>query len=45
MKNVINVCVIFCLALFVTGCATDTLKAPCDNHGNFCGKKIKINQW
>ena len=45
MKNLINVCVILGLVLLVTGCATDVMKAPCDNQGHFCGPEIKINQW
>jgi hypothetical protein len=45
MKNVINFCVLISLALFVSSCATDVMKAPCDQQGHFCGRKIKINQW
>lgn len=45
MKNFINIFVFACLVLFVSGCATDAMKAPCDQQGNFCGRKIKINQW
>lgn len=45
MKNLINVCVMLSLVLFIAGCATDSMKAPCDNQGHFCGRKIKINQW
>lgn len=45
MKNIFNMCVLMCLVLFVSGCATDAMKAPCDNQGHFCGRKIKINQW
>ena len=45
MKNLINMFVLMSLALFVSGCATDAMKAPCDQQGHFCGRKIKINQW
>ena len=45
MKNIIQMFVIIGLILSVSGCATDAMKAPCDNQGHFCGKKIKINQW
>ncbi len=31
--------------LGLQGCATDGLTAPCDNYGNHCDPKIKINQW
>lgn len=34
------------IALLITGCAPyQSLKAPCDQYGNLCGPKIKINQW
>ena len=45
MKKIINVCVMIGLLMTITGCATDAMKAPCDNKGHFCGRKIKINQW
>ena len=45
MKKIINVCVMVSLILTLTGCAIDAMKAPCDNQGHFCGRKIKINQW
>jgi hypothetical protein len=45
MKKIINLCVLMSLALFISGCAIDAMKAPCDQQGHFCGRKIKINQW
>jgi hypothetical protein len=33
------------LASVLTGCAHDSLKAPCNNYASFCGKKTKINHW
>lgn len=45
MKNLINMCVMLGLVIFIAGCATDAMKAPCDNQDHFCGQKIKINQW
>jgi predicted small lipoprotein YifL len=45
MKTLINMFVILSLFFSITGCATDPMKAPCDNQGYFCGHKIKINQW
>jgi hypothetical protein len=45
MKNLINMCVVMSLLMALAGCATEVMKAPCDNHGHFCGRKIKINQW
>lgn len=45
MKNLINMCVLISLILFVSSCATEAMKAPCDQQGHFCGRKIKINQW
>lgn len=32
---------VFCLAL--TACASESLKAPCDELGHFCGTKTSIN--
>jgi len=31
--------------MFLTACVSQPLKAPCDEHANFCGTKTKINQW
>ena len=31
--------------LGLQGCAQNVLSAPCDNYGNHCDPKIKINQW
>jgi hypothetical protein len=45
MNKIIRVCVMVGLLLTLAGCATDAVKAPCDNQGHFCGPKIKINQW
>jgi hypothetical protein len=33
------------LTLFLTGCATKPLQAPCDANATFCGTKTKINTW
>lgn len=45
MKNIINKSAVTWLMLLLVGCASDVMKAPCDNHGHYCGPKIKINQW
>ena len=45
MKTIIKMCVVMGLLMTLAGCATDSMKAPCDHQGSFCGKKIKINQW
>lgn len=45
MKYLINICAMFGLVFFITSCATDVMKAPCDNQGHFCGRKTKINHW
>lgn len=37
--------VLVCLSILVTACAIDPQKSPCDYYGQYCGKKIKINQW
>ncbi|HSW69153.1 MAG TPA: hypothetical protein VLI69_03200 [Gammaproteobacteria bacterium] len=38
--------VVLCVLLSVlTGCASQGLKAPCDQYASFCGKKTKINHW
>jgi len=33
------------LSLLLTACASDPLKAPCNEHASFCGTKTKINHW
>lgn len=33
------------VSLLLQACASDTLRAPCDNYGRNCDPKIKINQW
>lgn len=45
MKKVINLFVLISMVFFISSCATDVMKAPCDQQGHFCGRKIKINQW
>jgi hypothetical protein len=45
MKTIIKFFVVLNIALLLTGCAADVMKAPCDQQGHFCGRKIKINQW
>jgi hypothetical protein len=45
MKNIIKMSVVVWIAWSLTGCATDAMKAPCDNQGHLCGPKIKINKW
>lgn len=45
MRNTIKISMAIYLALLLAGCATDAMKAPCDQQGHFCGRKIKINQW
>lgn len=39
MRNFIT----FLMMVVLSGCASSTLKAPCDYAGHFCGKKIPIN--
>jgi hypothetical protein len=33
------------LAGLMTSCASEGLKAPCNQHASFCGSKTKINHW
>lgn len=33
------------MTILMTACAIDPQKSPCDYYGQYCGKKIKINQW
>lgn len=44
MQKMKFVFVVF-LSVLVTACASEPLKAPCDQHATFCGTKTKINQW
>ena len=42
----IGLCLSIILGVFcLQGCAQNVLSAPCDNYGNHCDPKIKINQW
>jgi len=45
MKIKLMLMAIFISGIFLSGCASQTLKAPCDQYANFCGSKTKINQW
>ncbi len=42
MKKIISIII---TTILISGCATTTLKAPCDANATDCGPKIKINQW
>ncbi len=33
------------IVITLNGCASTTLKAPCNSTGSDCLPKIKINQW
>lgn len=33
------------LGSLITGCASEGLKAPCNQYASFCGSKTKINHW
>jgi len=41
----IRLAAIFLMSIFMTACASDPLKAPCNEHATFCGTKTKINHW
>lgn len=45
MKKIIKSIAVINLITLLSGCATEVLKAPCDQQGHFCGHKIKINHW
>ena len=36
---------VFLLSVLMTACASEPLKAPCNQYATFCGTKTKINQW
>lgn len=39
---------LFIMAVIIsvmTGCASQGMKSPCNEHANFCGNKTKINLW
>jgi len=41
----IKLITLFLMSMVVAACATEPLKAPCNEHATFCGSKTKINQW
>lgn len=43
-KSSLTATFLLMLVSLLVGCASQPLKAPCDYHATFCGKKIKINQ-
>lgn len=47
MKKAITVKlgVLCVLSVFIMACASETLKAPCNEYATFCGTKTKINHW
>jgi hypothetical protein len=36
---------IFVMGVLLTACASDPMKAPCDQYASFCGTKTPINHW
>lgn len=45
MTKILKFGAILSLSFFMMACASQPLKAPCDEHAHFCGTKTKINQW
>ena len=45
MRMKIQFTLILIMSVFIAGCATGSLKAPCDAQAHFCGTKTKINHW
>jgi len=46
MKSLLKITAsLIVLCGFLCGCASQNLKAPCDQYATFCGQKTKINQW
>lgn len=41
--NLIQCVLLGLISLYLAGCASAELKAPCDYQGHFCGQKIHIN--
>lgn len=44
-KTRVFLSVVLLAALFLEGCASTNLEAPCDNFGKNCDPKVQINQW
>jgi len=36
---------VFLMGVLLSACASEPLKAPCNQYASFCGTKTKINQW
>ena len=45
MKLKIKILSFFIMSALLSACASDPLKAPCNQYASFCGAKTKINQW
>ena len=45
MRYVFSLSVGILSFLFLSGCASTQLEAPCNQHATFCGTKTKINSW
>ena len=39
----INIAILVILASLLSACASQSMRAPCDQYATFCGAKIKIN--
>lgn len=37
--------IVFLMSVLLSACATEPLKAPCNQYASFCGTKTKINSW
>ena len=44
MKRIMILCFVTLSMVFLAGCATNNLTAPCPDYGKHCNK-IQINSW
>jgi len=44
-KSRVFLCAVLLAAVFLEGCASTNVTAPCDNFGKNCDPKVQINQW
>lgn len=45
MNTVFKLISVLLLGSLLAACASQSIKAPCDQYAKFCGTKTKINQW
>jgi len=45
MQKKTKLIVILIMSFWLSSCASQPVKSPCNQYASFCGSKTKINQW